>query len=216
MSPPLTGEFDNQRFKLEKRARQASGLTSFLLRNAFSKGSVPGVWTTVLFPVSHSLARMPLHEPRYTGDLAMTRQNSMPKRHVRNLDRSPSRGRRSLHQMDRSLERLEHRLLLSASQQLDATKLAAGGCPLCGPGGCRHTATAKGATLVACNFNVGNAASAAMQSQATVALAPLDQTFQLASRPSATKTIYLDFTGHTTDRNSLEGRPNDRDARIQR
>jgi hypothetical protein len=107
--------------------------------------------------------------------------------------------------MDRSLERLERRLLLSASQQLDATKLAAAGCPICGPGGCRHTATAEGATLVACNFNVGNAASAAMQSQAAVALAPLDQTFQLASRPSATKTIYLDFTGHTTTGTAWKG-----------
>ncbi len=26
---------------------------------------------------------------------------------------------------------------------------------------------------------------------------PLDQTFELSSRPSATKTIYLDFDGHT-------------------
>ena len=30
------------------------------------------------------------------------------------------------------------------------------------------------------------------------ALVPVDQTFFLHSRPSATKKIYLDFTGHTT------------------
>jgi len=69
------------------------------------------------------------------------------------------------------VEALEARQLLSATAPLKVATTPVA------PKAVKPTATAKAAP---------------------VALAPLGETFNLSSRPTATKTIYLDFNGHTT------------------
>lgn len=106
----------------------------------------------------------------------------------------PGRARRRV-----GVERLEPRIALTVVP-LDveaAEEISASGCPLCGPGGCRHTTNAVGETRVECHFFDGSRVSRAAAETASP-FAPLSETFSLHSRPGATKTIYLDFTGHTT------------------
>jgi hypothetical protein len=89
-------------------------------------------------------------------------------------------------------EQLERRLALSIANETDVQSIAASldlGHPQSLSCGC------PGCALPAPSFMV---AQTTME-PAAVAIAPLDETFRLQSRPGATKSIYLDFDGHTTE-----------------
>lgn len=89
-------------------------------------------------------------------------------------------------------EQLERRLALSIANDTDLESIAASldlGHPQSLTCGC------PGCALPAPSFMV---AQTSME-PAAVAIAPLDATFRLQSRPGATKSIYLDFDGHTTE-----------------
>ena len=73
-----------------------------------------------------------------------------------------------------------------------------GGCPVCGATGCRHLTDVDGAEYYACFYDPTAGGVATRNAAAAVQLAALTDTFSLNSRPTATKTIYLDFTGHVT------------------
>lgn len=73
-----------------------------------------------------------------------------------------------------------------------------GGCPVCGTTGCRHMTDARGAAYFACFYDPPAGGAVMRAAAATVPSAALADTFSLNSRPTATKTIYLDFTGHVT------------------
>lgn len=103
-----------------------------------------------------------------------------------------------------SAERLEARRLLSVSPIFDVSEtngdgpFASGGCPVCGGGGCRHLSTPSGLDYAACSFPESALLTAQSVGMSARVLEPLENTFQLHSLPSATKRIYLDFTGHVT------------------
>ncbi len=61
----------------------------------------------------------------------------------------------------------------------------------------------NGRLFYRCNFDVGTGSTnfPALQGGASPQLVPLSQTFFLHSRPGATRTIYLDFDGHTLSMN---------------
>ncbi len=89
-------------------------------------------------------------------------------------------------------EQLERRLALSIANDTDLQSLAAStdlGHPQSLTCGC------PGCALPAPSFMVAQATT----EPPAVAIAPLDATFRLQSRPGATKSIYLDFDGHTTE-----------------
>lgn len=63
-------------------------------------------------------------------------------------------------------------------------------------------------------FSPGAPAFVGPASRGPEATIPLDQTFELSSRPSATKTIYLDFDGHTVSNTAWNGANNGQDFTI--
>ncbi len=62
----------------------------------------------------------------------------------------------------------------------------------------KQTVVYKGATYQVATSPAVKAPAASTPKAAVAPIAPLSETFNLSSRPSATKTIYLDFNGHTT------------------
>lgn len=95
-------------------------------------------------------------------------------------------------------EPLEHRRLLAVSPVPPAADNAlAGGCPICGAGGCSEHMGDNGAVYVKCLYQPSSTPQP-LPAPPTAAVAPLADTFKLHSLPSATKKIYLDFDGHLT------------------
>lgn len=103
-------------------------------------------------------------------------------------------------------ERLERRMLLTASQSEtpDAPSFRLGGCPVCGSGGCVHLADPDGLAYYACHYEPSAETWRGIQASSDVIALSLEDTFSLSSRSSASKTIYLDFTGHTTSETSWQ------------
>src|SRR5436190_5469719 len=97
--------------------------------------------------------------------------------------------RRILNSVSSQGVRARRRLRLSLVQDLESRVLLSASSPEAFPSPRIATTSPAPTTLPA------NAPAA---SGTTATLAPLSETFNLNSRPTATKTIYLDFTGHTT------------------
>jgi len=95
-------------------------------------------------------------------------------------------------------ERLEVKRYLSVTSTVPDDRDATAGCPVCGATGCRHMTDASGAEYFACFYDPPAVGEATRVAAATLSSVALADTFSLSSRPTATKTIYLDFTGHVT------------------
>lgn len=89
--------------------------------------------------------------------------------------------------------------LLTTTSSIETMKLAANAGPSLCEAGHRSDASGCRGTFCAIPYpDVKRAAAAGIRAVAQAPQFPLADTFKLHSRPTATKTIYLDFNGHST------------------
>ena len=108
-----------------------------------------------------------------------------------------------------NFEPLESRRLLAVSPTLatarEDAERAAGGCPVCGAGGCSEHLGEDGTVMMACRYQPSAGSDTLAAAQPPLAVTSLADTFKLHSNPTATKVIYLDFDGHVTSKTAWQG-----------
>jgi len=152
--------------------------------------------------------------PHGRGEALRAKRKRLPTRSSWQLGSETLESRTLLAVMEAGYEELSQEWVVTTQADTEAVNAVqsdedeggnGGGCPVCGTAFCVTHLDASGNSYAELSAIPDNALITPDAEDAVPTHAPLADTFLLHSRPSATKTIYLDFTGHTTTGTAWKG-----------